>query len=270
VARYQNQKLNEKLSKQELKELLDDAVLRYNKNTFIDTDPISIPHLFKKKEDIEIAGLLTAIIAWGQRKTLISNAENLMNLMDNAPYQFLMGASSNDLKRMKNFVHRTFNGDDCIFLLQRLQKLIKKEGALEKLFITPNGDVKSGIINFREKILGIDYPQRVIKHISNPAKGSAAKRINMFLRWMIRKDNKGVDFGIWKVFEPSQLICPLDVHSGTVARILGLLERKQNDWLSAELLTASLREFDAKDPVKYDFALFGLGAFDKINDWPNS
>jgi len=252
------------ISEIELKELLDDAMYRFNRQSFIETDPISIPHQFTLKQDIEISAFLAATIAWGQRITLIRNGNLLMEWMDRSPYEFIKNAGNKDLKQFKKFVHRTFNGDDCVFFIQRLHEIFLHHSSLEELFSTKDGSVKSGIVAFRKHFLGTPFPQRTVKHISNPDAGSAAKRINMLLRWMIRKDERGVDFGIWDVFKPAQLICPLDVHSGSVARALGILHRKQNDWQAAEELTNRLKLFDANDPIKYDYALFGLGAFDKI------
>jgi len=246
----------------ELKEFLDEKADLYNRTSFIETDPISIPHRFSKKEDIEIAAFLTATIAWGQRFTLIKNANYLLDNMDNAPFDFISSFQEKDLKPFQSFVHRTFNATDCIFFLKSLKQLYTKHGSLEEAFRSSENEVKSGILSFRNKFITPNALQRTAKHVADPAAGSAAKRINMFLRWMVRKDARKIDFGIWNVFSPSQLLCPLDVHSGGVARKLGLLNRKQDDWRAVEELTAQLRIFDAEDPVKYDFALFGLGAFE--------
>jgi len=262
-----------KLSKSELKEFLDEKYLKYNQIDFIELDPVSIPHQFSKKEDIEIAGFLSATIAWGQRKTIINNANKLMWLMDNSPYDFVINSTKKDLVPFKTFVHRTFNGTDAIAFINSL-KHIYKTGGMEKAFsinlkkqnIVIGEECISAIMNFRHVFFLIPFPSRTAKHISNPSENSAAKRLCMFLRWMIRDDNKGVDFGIWKKtnFNSSHLMCPLDVHSGNVARKLGLLTRTQNDWKAVVELTESLRKFDAKDPVKYDFALFGLGVDEKF------
>lgn len=257
----------------ELKDFLEEKYDTYNRKSFIETDPISIPHQFSKKEDIEISAFLTATIAWGQRKSIINNANKLMQLLDSTPHEFILNAKEKDLTPFKNFVHRTFNGTDATFFIQSLQNIYKKHGGLEKVF--KGKDTKEAIINFRKIFFSIPYPTRTLKHISNPEENSAAKRINMFLRWMIRNDKRGVDFGIWNNNPPLQrgqggfsttadLMCPLDVHSGNVARKLGLLKRTQNDWKAVEELTNNLKTFDAKDPVKYDFALFGLGAFEKF------
>jgi len=259
-----------KLSKTELKHFLDEKYDLYNNPKFIETDPITIPHLFSRKEDIEIAGFITATIAWGQRITIINNANKLMKLMGYAPYDFVMSATAKDLKRFSDFVHRTFNGTDTVFFIKSLQNIYKEHGGLEQVFSSAsktkeNERLLQCILNFRQLFFSIPSPARSGKHVSNPSKNSSAKRLCMYLRWMIRTDKRGVDFGIWNsTLSPKHLMCPLDVHSGNVARKLGLLKRTQNDWKAVEELTANLREFDAADPVKYDFALFGLGVFEKF------
>jgi uncharacterized protein (TIGR02757 family) len=249
-------------------DFLETKADQYNNTAFIESDPISIPHLFQKKEDIEISAFLTATIAWGQRTTIISNARRLMLLMDDNPYDFITEADSSDLKRFSSFVHRTFNGEDVMFFLQSLQNIYKNNEGLEKLFTQPiqrkGSDAKDGLLNFRKVFFSISYPHHTARHIADVSKGSAAKRLNMFLRWMVRNDKRGVDFGIWKGIGANQLYCPLDVHSGQVARKLGLLNRSQNDWKAVEEHTGALRTFDPNDPVKYDFALFGLGVFEKF------
>ena len=244
-----------------LKDFLDEKVDLYNRSTFIESDPISIPHSFSKKEDIEISAFITALIAWGQRKSIIKNGFYFMQLMQNDPFLFVKDASEKELNSLSKFVHRTFNGIDACELILALREIYQEENGFEKLFSM--GENQMERIEFIH--LHFDFlfqNDRTIKHISSPAKGSAAKRINMFLRWMVRQDNRKVDFGIWNSIPMSQLICPLDVHSGNVGRKLGLLNRTQNDWQAAEELTASLRSMDANDPVKYDFALFGLGVFE--------
>jgi uncharacterized protein (TIGR02757 family) len=252
----------------ELKDFLDEKVLLYNQPHFIELDPISIPHLFTKKEDIEISGFFAATIAWGQRPTILRNAEKLMQWMDNSPYDFVINFEEEDLKPFKAFVHRTFNGSDCINFLKALQNIYRNHGGLSELFTISlnegHNDLKESIVFCRNRFFELPHMKRTEKHFSNPADGSACKRINMFLRWMVRRDNKGVDFGIWKQISPSLLVCPLDVHSGRIARKLGLLKRKQNDWKAAIELTQKLRKFDSSDPVKYDFALFGLGVFERL------
>lgn len=251
-----------------LKSLLDYKADLYNRPEFIPDDPVSIPHRYQKKEDIEIAGFLTAILSWGQRKTIIRNASRWMALMDDAPYDYIMNSTEEDQKRLLSFVHRTFNGDDCLYFVQSLQKTYLAGGGLEKLF-SPSYperqmDMGTAISRARQRFFESPHLPRTNKHLPDPCKGSAAKRLNMFLRWMVRKDDRGVDFGLWKRIRMDQLRCPLDVHSGTVARKLKLLSRKQNDWQATEELTASLRELDPDDPVRYDYALFGMGIYENF------
>ena len=249
------------MNKVELKEFLDKKVDQYNTKDFIESDPISIPHLFSKKEDIEIMGFLMSTLAWGQRKTIINNGKKLIQFMDNTPFDFIINHKAKDLKPFLDFKHRTFNGDDCIFFLQSLQNLYKNENGLEGAFSIGNSN-KERISNFKSEFFKIEHLKRTEKHVSNPMKGSSAKRLNMYLRWMVRKDNNGVDFGIWNTIKPSELLMPLDVHTGNVSRKLGILNRKQNDWKAVEEMTCSLVELDPNDPIKYDFALFGLGVFE--------
>ena len=248
---------------QAIKELLDKKVEFYNTPDFIAPDPISIPHLFTVKEDIEIAGFLSATIAWGNRVSIVRNGRRLMEMMDNSPHEFVISASPKELMRLNRFVHRTFNDTDCLFFIESLRNIYLNHNGLEAVFsagITGgNTDAYDAILSFRKTFLSIPHLTRSEKHVANPEKGSTAKRINMFLRWMVRKDNKGVDFGIWEKIKPAQLYCPLDVHSGRVAREYGLLARPQNDWKAVRELTTSLRILDPADPVKYDFALFGTG-----------
>lgn len=249
----------------ELKEVLDEKYEQYSGKIFIENDPITIPHQFVLKQDIEIAGFLTATIAWGQRKTIIRNANKLMEWMNFAPYDFMMNSKEADLEVFKSFVHRTFQGEDCHFFIRRLRHLYKSGATLEDLFAEGyknHQSMAAAIINFREKFLMEPHLLRSEKHISNPAKNAAAKRLNMFLRWVIRNDPTSVDFGIWASIPSSALMCPLDVHTATVSRKLGLLKRKQNDWKAVELLTQQLRAFNREDPVKYDIALFALGAYE--------
>ena len=253
------------MKKDELKSFLDFKVQQYNTPQFIETDPIQIPHQFSKKEDIEIAGFLTATIAWGNRKSILKNANSLMELLDRAPFDFVMNHSQADLETLSNFVHRTFNGIDLKYFISSLQNIYHNHNGLESIF-TLNAEIDSlqpAIHEFKKVFFELEHPSRTMKHVSDPAKNSAAKRINMFLRWMVRNDNTGVDFGIWKNLDPSQLSCPLDVHSGNVARKLNLLKRKANDAKALTELDKSLKKFDPEDPVKYDFALFGLGVFEK-------
>jgi len=250
-----------------LHSFLEEKAQQYNNSAFIDSDPVSIPHHFSTPGDIEISAFLTATISWGQRVSILKNAGSLMDLMDNSPSQFIKSFEKSDLKPFKKFKHRTFNGEDCIFFLESLRNIYKTHGSLEAAFQFAKNDedcVKKGIDTARNIFFSIPHQHRHTKHFSDPGKGSAAKRINMFLRWMVRKDAGGVDLGIWKKIPASALKCPLDVHSGRVARKLGLLKRRQDDWLAVEELTAALKEFDPKDPVKYDYALFGLGVFEKF------
>ncbi|MBA2611444.1 MAG: TIGR02757 family protein [Bacteroidetes bacterium] len=246
-----------------IKDLLDERYLKYNHRSFIENDPISIPHQFTKKEDIEIAAFLAATIAWGNRKSIITNANKLMTWMDNSPHAFILDHSKKELKRFEKFVHRTFNGKDCIFFLQSLQNIYKQhkglEGAFKNEINTADKNLMHNIVSFRNVFLDTNHLSRSEKHISDPAKKSSAKRLCMFLRWMVRDDKKGVDFGIWKSISPKDLCLPLDVHTGNVSRTLGLLKRTQNDWQAVEEITSVLKSFDPKDPVKYDFSLFGIG-----------
>jgi uncharacterized protein (TIGR02757 family) len=247
----------------ELKDFLDEKVLLYNHPNFIESDPIQIPHRFSQKEDIEISGFLSATIAWGNRTMIIKNASKMMDLMGNSPYDFVMSHSPQQLERFDYFVHRTFNAIDFKTFMLGLQHIYNKHNGLEAVFINAeNNSVQKNISDFKRKFFEIEHEQRTQKHISDPLNNSAAKRINMYLRWMVRNDNAGVDFGIWKKVLPAFLSCPLDVHSGNVARKLGLLARKQNDGKAVLELDTNLRLLDPKDPTKYDFALFGLGVFE--------
>ncbi len=252
------------MNKTELKEFLEAKVEQYNNPKFIESDPIQIPHQFTLKEDIEISGFLTATIAWGNRKSIINNAKRLMELLDNSPYDFIMNHESNDLDKLHPFVHRTFNGDDAIQFIKSLKNIYLNHNGLETVFAkhAETSSLQTAISQFKNTFFEVEHLQRTQKHISDPLKNSAAKRINMFLRWMVRTDNSGVDFGIWNSLSPTQLSCPLDVHSGNVARKLGLLSRKQNDAKALLELDTALRKLDPNDPVKYDFALFGLGVFE--------
>ena len=255
-----------KLNSSELKEFLDTKVVQYNTPNFIASDPLQIPHRYSLKEDIEISSFLTATIAWGNRKSIINNAKRLMSLMDDVPYQFVMQHQPTDLECLKPFVHRTFNGIDCIQFIESLKHIYTTHNGLEGVFNThaESDSLQVGIHHLKQCFFEIDHLQRTQKHISDPLKKSAAKRINMFLRWMVRPNDTKVDFGLWTQLSPSQLSCPLDVHSGNVARKLGLLKRTQNDAKALAELDTSLRELDPNDPVKYDFALFGLGVFENF------
>ena len=252
------------LDYRELKSFLDQKVQQYNNPIFIETDPISIPHHFTKKQDVEIAGFFAATIAWGNRKSILTNAQKLMQCMDNAPYDFIYNHTKADLAVFEGFVHRTFQEEDVKYFAQRLQQIYRSVNSLENLFIPSESDVNlhETLSKFHKTFFAVPHPKRTEKHIANPAKKSAAKRLHMFLRWMVRTDNTGVDLGIWRGISPSILSCPLDVHSGNVARALGLLKRKQNDLIAVKELDEQLRKLDANDPAKYDFALFGLGVFE--------
>jgi uncharacterized protein (TIGR02757 family) len=248
-----------------VQQFLEEKVRMYNRRDFIHGDPIQVPHQFQRQENIEIAAFLTATIAWGRRDTIIKNALDLMSRMDHNPYEFLMDLKKDDLKVFDGFRHRTFNEQDCHFFIWSLHEIYKNKGGIYPLFLAAyrqNKNIKHAIFVFRDIFFGIHHSPRSEKHLANPYTGSAAKRLNMFLRWMIRKDGNGVDFGIWDRISPADIFVPLDVHTGNVARKLGLLSRKQNDWKAVEELTGVLRGFDPSDPVKYDFALFGLGIFE--------
>jgi len=254
------------MKRKDLQAFLEAKHDQYNRPDFIATDPISVPRRFTRKQDIEIAGFFAATIAWGQRPTILRNANKLMQAMDESPYEFIQHHRKSDLKRLDTFVHRTFNNTDCLYFIQALKHLYKQFDSLEEAFVQgQQGKMEhtgEAIGRFRKLFFTLPHPDRTRKHLSDPAEGSAAKRMNMFLRWMVRKDQRKVDFGIWNQIPASALMCPLDVHSGNVARKLGLLTRTQNDWKAVTELTEALRRFDPADPVKYDFALFGLGVFE--------
>ncbi|WP_159951080.1 TIGR02757 family protein [Polaribacter septentrionalilitoris] len=254
------------MNKTELKAFLDEKVVLYNNPKFIESDPIQIPHRFSKKEDIEISSFLTATISWGNRKMIIKNAAKMMEVLDNSPFDFITNHQKSDLKQLDNFVHRTFNSIDLQQFIKSLNHIYKNHQGLENVLqIRNNENNYQNAIHYLKKIFfEIPHQQRTQKHISDPLKNSAAKRINMFLRWMVRNNKTGVDFGLWKTHNPAHLSCPLDVHSGNVARKLKLLKRKQNDWKALSELDKKLRKLDKEDPVKYDFALFGLGVFEKF------
>ena len=248
-----------------VQQFLEEKVRMYNQTEFIRDDPIQVPHQFQRRENIEIAAFLTATIAWVRRDTIIRNALDLISRMDHNTYEFLMNLKKDDLKVFNGFRHRTFNEEDCKFFIWSLHNIYKNKGGMYQVFLagyTKNRSIKHAILGFRDIFFSTEHSPRTEKHVANPFTGSAAKRLNMFLRWMVRKDEKGVDFGIWDRISPADLYLPLDVHTGNVARKLGLLNRKQNDWKSVEELTGLLRDFDPLDPVKYDFALFGLGIFE--------
>lgn len=259
--------LHYKYSSDSIKELLDEKYSKYNTPEFIGTDPIAIPHRFSHKENIEISAFLTATIAWGQRPAILKNASRLMNLMDNNPYEFILGATEKEYKVFNGYCHRTFNSSDAVVFIQSLSNIYRNHGGLEAIFINSyqsTRDIRSCLAYFRKMFFEIPHNQHAEKHVSDITRKAACKRLNLFLRWMVRDDNKGVDFGLWKTIPSSALFIPLDIHIGNVSRNLGLLKRKQDDWQAVEELTDVLRSFDATDPVKYDFALFGLGIFEKF------
>ena len=248
-----------------LKDFLDKKVDQYNQPSFISYDPISVPHRFSRIQDIEIAGFFAAIFAWGNRTTIINKANELMKLMNDRPYEFCIEAAPDGLRRLTEFRHRTFNATDLLYFVEFLHVHYSKYTSLEEAFTKHGGDMEQMLTGFHQYFFSLhDAPARTKKHIATPNKGSTCKRLNMFLRWMVRNDHRGVDFGLWKGITPSMLICPIDLHVARVARQLKLLERKQTDWQAAKELTDRLREFDEADPVKYDFALFTLGAEDRF------
>lgn len=264
------------MNERDLKEFLDSRVELYNQPSFIKYDPISIPHLFSKKQDIEIAGFFAAVFSWGNRTTIINKSKELMQLMDNAPYDFCLNHSPKELKKIVSFKHRTFNTTDLLYFIEFFKHHYTKYKSLETAFIphpkplSINGEggntpiVEVALKYFYHYFFSLEHvPARTKKHIATPERKSSCKRLNMFLRWMVRNDNKGVDFGIWKNISPSLLICPIDLHVARVARRLDILKRKQTDWQAALELTQYLRTLDKNDPVKYDFALFGLGVMEK-------
>lgn len=261
----------EKKSIADLKKFLDQKVIQFNNPSFISEDPVCIPHLFSKKQDIEIAGFFAAIFAWGIRKTIINKGKSLLQLMDNAPYDFCMHHTNTDLKKLERFCHRTFNDTDLLYFISFFKYHYSKYASLETAFfknqtMQQSGNVVEHALNyFYQYFFSLEFvPLRTKKHIASPQKNSSCKRLNMYLRWMIRNDGKGVDFGIWKKIPPSQLICPVDLHVARVAKHFNLIQRKQVDWQTAIELTEALKKFDKNDPVKYDFALFGLGIFEKF------
>ncbi len=246
----------------ELHDLLETWHDRYNRPDFIADDPISVPHEFSRPEDIEISGFLSATIAWGNRKSIVRNAHRLLSLMDNAPYDFTLNASEREMLPLLDFVHRTFNGTDAIAFIRALRPFYENGGSIGKFFTTEylaRGEMREVLAVFRLRFFASEHPLRTEKHLSSVAKGAACKRLNMFLKWMVRHDDRGVDFGLWHDIPASALYLPLDVHTAGVGRALGLLARRQNDWRAVEEITASLRHFDPTDPVRYDFSLFGAG-----------
>ncbi len=256
---------------QALRVYLDECVEQYNQPVFIESDPICIPHQFSKLQDIEIMGFWVSMLAWGQRKTIISKARQLVERMDGAPHDFIVGHTEKDRTAFLSFKHRTFQATDTLYFLEFLQHYYQKHDSLETAFSRHLAKgattTEAALRGFHDQFFALpDAPQRTRKHVATPSRKSSCKRLNMFLRWMVRQDDKGVDFGLWKSMSPSQLLIPLDVHVERVARYLGLLERTQRDWKAVIELTEAVRQFDRDDPVKYDFALFGISTQQK--EWP--
>jgi len=253
----------------QLLEFLNKKVDEYNQPFFIDGDPVSIPHLFSEKQDIEIAGLFAAIFSWGNRTTIVRKSKELMNRMDMSPHQFCVSNDTGKWKSLRGFKHRTFNEDDLFYFVEFLHRHYDKSPTLETAFAhwmsDDDSNTEAALNGFRNYFFSGEHLKRTEKHISSPLQRSSCKRLNMFLRWMVRVDKKGVDFGLWKKISPVQLVCPVDVHVARVARRLGLLKRKQTDWFAAVELTEQLRQLDKSDPCKYDFALFGMGALEKFS-----
>jgi len=262
------QKAKQPVSPEALYELLERKYEEFNSASFIDGDPVGVPHRFSKKQDIEIMALWTAVLSWGNRKSIITSASRLADWMDNAPHDFVLSHSERDLQKFLHFVHRTFNATDALYFIEFFKHYYRQHESLEDAFLTgvskKSANLEAGLTGFHELFFSLeDAPHRTRKHIATPARKSSTKRLNMFLRWMVRHDDKGVDFGLWKKIKPAQLLIPLDIHVDRVARQLGLLKRKQTDWLAVLELTENLKQFDPKDPVKYDFALFGMGVWEK-------
>lgn len=259
------------MTNEELKYLLDEKVKLYNQSSFIQNDPVSIPHLFSKKQDIEIAGFFAAVFSWGNRTTIINKSKELMQRMDNAPHQFCLQHQPKDLKQLLFFKHRTFTADDLLYFIEFLKEHYSNNDSLEPAFAKgvkkQSKTIENGLISFREYFFSMEHLKRTEKHISSPLQKSTCKRLNMFLRWMVRKDKNGVDFGIWKNISAAQLVCPVDVHVARVARHLNILQRKQVDWEAALEITSYLRTLDSSDPVKYDYALFGMGVGELNNNY---
>lgn len=253
------------MNKDALKIFLDKKVLEFNNRKFVESDPVLVPHKYSQKQDIEIAAFFAANFAWGNRTTIVNKTKELLSLMDNVPHQFILHHTEKDRKHFLHFKHRTFDGHDIIYFIHFLQHHYSKHRSLEDAFMfEKNKNIEESLIHFYTYFFSMEHLPRTEKHISTPAKNSACKRLNMFLRWMIRKDRYGVDFGIWQKIQMSELMIPLDVHVSNVAFRLGLLSDRKSNWKNVESLTALLREMDADDPIKYDFALFALGAEEKF------
>lgn len=252
----------------QVKKILDEKVRLYNQPSFINDDPVSVPHQFTRQQDIEIAGLFAAVLAWGNRTTIINNCSKLMQWMDNSPHEFILHHSAPELKHFLKFVHRTFNATDLLYFFSFLKYHYKAFDSLEDAFVPAKtyreDTVEQALIHFHNYFFSIEHPERTRKHIATPARKSACKRINMYLRWMVRKDKQGVDFGLWKKIKPHQLVCPLDVHVARVAERLQLIENNKSNWANTMQLTKSLREMNPADPAVYDYALFGLGVAERL------
>lgn len=261
------------VQQEKLYQLLERKFKQYNSFIFIDTDPISIPHRFTQKQDIEIIGFWIAMLSWGNRKSIIASGSKLVELMDGTPHDFVLNHQDKDLKRFLDFKHRTFNATDALYFIEFFKHHYSRHESLEDAFLQTGNPSIGTSVNTESMLCGFhdyffslqDAPHRTRKHIATPQRNSTCKRLNMFLRWMVRKDKNGVDFGIWKKIKPSQLLIPLDVHVDRTARKLGLIKRKQTDWQTVLELTENLKQFDLKDPVKYDFALFGLSVLDSLD-----
>lgn len=255
-------------SARHLKKLLDDKAALYNQPGFVTADPICIPHAFTRKQDIEIAGLFAATLAWGNRTTIINNCRRLMQWMDNAPHDFILNHKVSDLRPFLTFVHRTFNATDVLYFIETLAQHYATHASLQEAFMPAHSydypTVEQALVHYHNYFFAGEHPERTRKHVSTPARNSACKRLNMYLRWMVRTDKAGVDFGIWSKISPAQLICPLDVHVARVSARLGLLDDDKANWKNAQLLTSRLRELNPDDPAVYDFALFGLGAEERL------
>jgi uncharacterized protein (TIGR02757 family) len=252
------------MNESEIRDYLEEKTQQYMNRAFIDDDPISVPHHFQKPGDIECAGFITATMAWGNRKSILKNAHAIFNKMDNQPFDYIKNYNKQEQNYWKKqgSLHRTLQGADLDFLIRGLQEILQEHGTLEPAFLNPSGEAIEGIIAFRSRMLKTKHQTRSLKHLGDALSGSACKRINMFLRWMVREKKSGVDFGLWKKIKPSALSIPLDVHSGNTARMLGILQRRQNDIKAVHELDKILRKFDVQDPVKYDFALFGIGVYE--------
>lgn len=258
------------MTRKEVKEYLDALCLKYNCAEFIDQDPVSVPHRYTRPEDVEIAGFLAATIAWGRRPLIVRNAMRMMELMDDAPYQYVTQSAASDWTTLMPFVHRTFNGGDFVYFVRALQYIYLSQGGLGGFFRASyrrHETLRAVLSEFWQLFFSPELEPRSAhtRHLSSVDKGAACKRLNMYLKWMVRSDRNGVDFGLWNDAIPSSaLYLPLDVHTANTSRALGLLGRRQNDWRAVEEITSVLRDFDAADPVRYDYALFCAGIYKEL------